>query len=237
MELLKQFNAELATKVTELQGRVADLEERLGRNPRNSSMPPSAELFTKPPTPSRAERRAAAKKQGKQPGAPGKHLAQVADPDVVVHHTPSACTSCGSGLGDAEVVGTERRQVFELPRIRLVVTEHVAERRRCRCGSTTKATFPRDAIAPACYGPSVRSLAAYLAVHQHLPMDRMAQLFADVLAAPVAVGALASMVTEAADATGPFLSAARQLLRDAPTVHFDETGGRVTIPPLAGHLE
>jgi len=228
MELLKQFNAELATKVTELQGRVADLEERLGRNPRNSSMPPSAELFTKPPTPSRAERRAAAKKQGKQPGAPGKHLAQVADPDVVVHHTPSACTSCGSGLGDAEVVGTERRQVFELPRIRLVVTEHVAERRRCRCGSTTKATFPRDAIAPACYGPSVRSLAAYLAVHQHLPMDRMAQLFADVLAAPVSVGALASMVTEAADATGPFLSAARQLLRDAPTVHFDETGGRAT---------
>ncbi len=56
-------------------------EERLGRNPRNSSMPPSAEGFSKPPAPSRAERRAAGRKQGKQPGAPGKHLAQVADPD------------------------------------------------------------------------------------------------------------------------------------------------------------
>jgi len=129
-------------------------------------------------------------------------------------------------LEDAEVVDTERRQVFELPEIRLVVTEHIAERRRCRCGCTTKAAFPRAAIAPACYGPSVRALAAYLAVHQHLPMDRMAQLFSDVLAAPVSVGALAQMITEAADATKPFLGATRNLLREAPAVHFDETGGR-----------
>ena len=228
MELVTKFNAELATKVTELQGRVADLEERLGRNPRNSSMPPSAEGFSKPPSPSRAERRAAARKQGKQPGAPGKHLAQVADPDHVVHHAPPSCSSCGSGLEDAEVVDAERRQIFELPEIRLVVTEHIAERRRCRCGCTTKAEFPRAAIAPACYGPSVRALAAYLAVHQHLPMDRMAQLFSDVLQAPVSVGALAQMVTEAAAGTGPFLESTRLLLHDAPVVHFDETGGRAT---------
>ena len=30
-----------------------------------------------------AERRAAGRKQGEQPGAPGTHLAQVADPDVI----------------------------------------------------------------------------------------------------------------------------------------------------------
>jgi len=215
-----------ASEIAELRRRVADLEERLGRTPRNSSMPPSAELFTKPPAPSRAERRAAGRKQGKQPGAPGKHLAQVADPDVVVTHAPEACSSCGSGLEDAEVVDVESRQVFDLPEIRLFVTEHMAERRRCSCGATTKASFPPVATAPACYGPGIRALAAYLAVHQHLPADRMAQLFADVLGAPVSVGALAQMVTEAAEATGPFLDATRALLRDAPAVHFDETGAR-----------
>jgi len=216
----------LRAQVSMLESKLADLEERLGRNPRNSSMPPSAEGFSKPPSPSRAERRAASRKQGKQPGAPGKHLAQVVDPDHVIHHAPSSCSSCGSGLDDAEVVGTERRQVFDLPEIRLVVTEHVSERRRCRCGCTTKAIFPRAAIAPACYGPGIRALAAYLAVHQHLPMDRMAQLFSDVLSAPVSVGALAQMVAEAADATTPFLEATRDLLHDVPVVHFDETGGR-----------
>lgn len=215
-----------AAEIAELKRRVADLEERLGRTPRSSSMPPSAELFTKPPAPSRAERRAAARKQGKQPGAPGKHLAQVADPDVVVTHAPETCSSCGSGLEDAEVVGVEPRQVFDLPEIRLFVTEHMAEKRRCSCGATTKASFPPVATAPACYGPGIRALAAYLAVHQHLPADRMAQLFADVLGAPVSVGALAQMVTEAAEATAPFLDTNRALLRDAPAVHFDETGAR-----------
>jgi len=213
-------------EIAALRAEVADLRERLGRNPRNSSMPPSAEGFSKPPAPSRAERRAQARKQGKQPGAPGKDLAQVADPDQVIHHAPPSCSSCGSELDDAVVVSTERRQVFELPEIGLVVTEYIAERRRCRCGCTTKAPFPSVATAPACYGPGIRALAAYLAVHQHLPFDRMAQLFSDVLGAPVSVGALAQMVTEAAVATKPFLDVTRNLLHDARVVHFDETGGR-----------
>jgi len=212
--------------VAMLESKLADFEERLNRNPRNSSMPPSAEGFSKPPAPSRAERRAAGRKQGKQPGAPGKHLAQVERPDRLISHAPPSCTSCGSDLDDAEVVGTERRQVFDLPEIRLHVTEHVAERRRCRCGCTTKAEFPRAATAPACYGPGIRALAAYLAVHQHLPVDRMAQLFSDVLSAPVSTGALSQMVAEAAEHTGSFTDAVRRLLRRADAVHFDETGGR-----------
>lgn len=64
-------NALLRAQVSMLESKLADLEERLGRNPRNSSMPPSAEGLSKPPSPSRAERRAVARKQGKQPGAPG----------------------------------------------------------------------------------------------------------------------------------------------------------------------
>ena len=55
-----------AAEIAELRARLADLEERLGRTPRNSSMPPSAEGLTKPP--SRAQRRAAAKaKPGSNP--------------------------------------------------------------------------------------------------------------------------------------------------------------------------
>lgn len=215
-----------AARLAELQSRIADLEERLGRNPRNSSMPPSAEGLSKPSAPSRAERRAAKRKPGKQPGTEGKHLAQVAEPDEVLRHAPVSCQSCGADLADVAVVSTERRQVFDLPEIAMYVTEHVVERRRCTCGCETKAAFPLAATAPACYGPGVRALAVYLAVHQHLPFDRMAQLFADVLHQEVSVGALAQMVTEAADATEPFLEHVRVLCRHADAVHFDETGGR-----------
>ena len=129
--------------------RLADLEQRLGKNPRNSSMPPSAEGLSKPPAPNRAERRAAKRRPGKQPGTEGKHLAQVADPSAVATH---AAGSVHGGVAptssDAEVIGVERRQVFELPEVKAFVTEHRMERRRCVCGCETKAPPQCETKAP-----------------------------------------------------------------------------------------
>jgi transposase len=188
-------------------------------------MPASAEGLSKPPN--RAQRRAAERRAGKQPGSDGKHLAQVADPDEVVTHRPGTCTGCGGELADAEVVCTERRQVFDVPDICVLVVEHISELRRYRYGCETKAIFPAEATAPAAYGHGVRALASYLAVHQHLPYKRMAELFSDLLGIEISVGALAQMVAEAGELTEPFTDEVRCLLRQADAVHFDETGGRV----------
>lgn len=191
-------------------------------------MPPSQEGLSKPPAKNRAQRRTEQRRQGKQPGTEGKYLAQVADPDEVVVHDPISCPDCGSELSDAELLGEEVRQVFDLPKMGPYVTEHRLKRRRCRCGAVVKAEAPREATAPSCYGPGVRALACYLAVFQHLPYDRMAQLLKDVFGIEVSTGALATMVAEGGGALGLFLDAVRDLLADAPAVHFDETGGRVT---------
>jgi len=78
-----------------------------------------------------------------------------------------------------------------------------------------KAAIPANATAPACYGPGVRALASYFAVHQHLPYDRMAQLFGDVLCMEVSTGALVQMVTEAGASLGLFQDVVRDLLQDA----------------------
>jgi len=219
--------AEQAATIAELQARLSDLEQRIRRNPRNSSMPPSAEGFAKPPAPNRAARRAAKRRPGKQPGSEGNYLAQVGNPDVVVVHAPKDCDECGADLSRAEVLSTERRQVFDLPKVRAVVTEHRIERRRCSCGFATKAHVPRLATAPACYGAGVRALACYLAVYQHLPYDRMAKLFADAFSIEVSTGALTKMVADAGQGLSGFTDAVRDQLQGAPLVHFDETGGRV----------
>jgi len=133
--------AALEARISQLDGHVVELQARLRAN---SSKPPSADGLAKgPPKPSRAARRAAARrKPGGQAGAPGAHLAQVEYPDVVVVHAPGRCGRCGGELADAPMVGAEVRQVHDLPQCGLLVTEHRAERRRCGCGAVTAAAFP-----------------------------------------------------------------------------------------------
>ena len=124
-------------------------------------------------------------------------------PTRCVTHRPRRCPGCEGDLSEAEIVSVERRQVFEVPRTRAHVTEHQLVKLRCSCGAETKAPAPSEATAPACYGPGVRALAVYLSVYQHVPYDRLAEIFADVLAMPVSVGAIKAMVAEAGSGLGP----------------------------------
>ncbi len=67
---LQAENAELRALLVRLQSQVADLEGQLGKHSGNSSKPPSSDTNTQRAANnlSRAQRRAAARKQGKQPG-------------------------------------------------------------------------------------------------------------------------------------------------------------------------
>jgi transposase len=142
---LRVVNAGLVERVKVLEeqlvvvlGKVAELEKLLGRNSSNSSKPPSSDAGSdktaRPQNANRAARRALGRKQGKQPGTQGHTLERVADPDVVVTHSPSTCRSCSGSLRDAPVVGVSARQVFDVPDPTVVVSEHRAEKRRCACG-------------------------------------------------------------------------------------------------------
>jgi len=226
-----QLQADLAQRIAEIEAlrdRIAQLETELNRNSENSSKPPSADPLK--PRQSRSERRAATRaagrKQGKQPGAPGANLARRV-PDETINHAPVCCGSCGDDLAGAEVVGEVRRQVLEIPEIRVRVTDHVAERRRCACGHETVATFPPEARAPVCWGPEVRALAIYLMDRQHLPLERTAELLGELLDAPVSTGWLCAVQQEAAGKLAGFIITLKDRLGEAPVVHADETGTRV----------
>jgi transposase len=218
--------ADQAREIGALQAQVADLQRRLGKDSSNSSKPPSSDGLAKPPTPPR-QRHPGQRRPGKQPGAPGAHLAPVDHPDQVVVHRPAWCGGCGADLTLAPVVGVQARQVFDVPTIGLQVVEHRAEQRACRCGQVTAAGFPEQVAAPAGYGPAMRALGAYLLVRQHLPVARAAELLADVVGAPCSTGWLAGLTTQAAEGLEGFAAQARRVLATSQVVHVDETGARV----------
>lgn len=214
----------LEGEIAELRVEVAELKRRLSQNSRNSSRPPSSDGLSKPPV--KSLRRPSGRKPGGQQGHPGGHLEQVAVPDRVIEHVPVLCAGCDGDLGDGVDVGHRTRQVFDLPQIRLQVTEHRAQTRRCGCGHETTAAFPEQVSAPAVYGPRVRALGIYLVGYQHLPYARAAALLSDWLGAPVSPGSLVAFMTAGAEDLGPFLDDVHAQIIGSEVVHFDETGAR-----------
>ncbi|MDQ2791791.1 MAG: IS66 family transposase zinc-finger binding domain-containing protein [Actinomycetota bacterium] len=65
-----------------------------------------------------------------------------------MRHEPGPCGGCGADLVDAPEVGVERRQVFDLPPMRVRVTKHRLIARRCTCEATTCGTAPAGVTAP-----------------------------------------------------------------------------------------
>jgi len=238
IEVLRAENAQQADEIERLTRKVSELEQRLNQGSKNSSLPPSSDSPRQQAeaTKTRSDRRAAAKakrkgeverRRGKQPGAPGQNLAMKAVPDKVVTHEPAACSSCGEDLSAIEEEGIERRQVFDTPDPIIVSTEHRSVKKRCTCGKLNAGVFPKEASAPASYGPNVRAAALYLLFGQHLSVERTADAMSTMLGAEVSTGFVASLAKEAAGGLGGFIDLIRRRLTSSFLVHADETSDQV----------
>jgi transposase len=218
--------AQLQAEVAALRAENAELKRRLGMNSRNSSRPPSSDSPFIKPVP-KSLRRRSGRKPGGQPGHPGSTLAQVADPDEIWRHEPGPCEDCGADLDGAAQVGVERRQVFDLPPIRVRVTEHQLITRRCGCGTTTCGAAPEGVAAPVQYGPRIAAIIVYLYVGQFLSKKRTAQALAELFGTPVSEATVVTMTGRAAAGLTGFLDQVADRLAAAEVVGFDETGLRV----------
>lgn len=233
---LKTIIEAQAALITELRSRLEELQSRLEADSDTTSLPPSRD---------RTDRRArraeqakarrqerkdaqAARRPGKQPGAPGSTLCR-RTPNHTVPHRPTICPGCGGGLQDAEEVATATRQVLEIPEPALVATDHVVLTLRCCCGALARGEFPPEATGPVCWGPRARAVAAYLLAFQHGPLERTGEAMADLFAAPMGEGTLAGLLPEAAGRLGEFMDRVAEGIRIAPVVHADETTVRVGV--------
>lgn len=209
-----------------LEERVRRLERQASRNSGNSSMPPATDDLpgrTKP-APRRAKN--SGRRRGKQKGAKGSALGWVAVPDESVPHRPQGCCGCGDDLADARDVGIERsHQVHDLPEVHITVWQHDVYRVRCGCGAEHVGRLPDEVSpAPSSYGPNLKSLAVYLLIYQHVPVQRCVQLIADLTGGTgPSDGFVHGMLTRCATAVADVVAAIKTLITLAHVVGFDET--------------
>jgi len=89
----------------------------------------------------------------------------------------------------------ERRQVHDLPEIRLQVTQHHVEEICCpHCCAVTRGSFPPEVSAPVQYGPRVRGWAVYLNQYELVPMERTRQILMQGLGCSISQGTLTNWV-------------------------------------------
>ena len=222
---LEAENALLREHVRVLADRVHELEARLAKDSHNSSKPPSSDGIARK---TKSLRRRSGKKLGGQIGHRGETLRLVATPGAVVEHRPTICSGCQTPLSaEASVLVRERRQVQELPPIRLHVTEHQALHLRCPvCQAVTAGRFPAEVPSRVQYGPRLRALTVYLVEQQLVPYGRVRELLADLVGAALSVGTLVEWVSQAAATLEPVEAQIKAALGRAPVLHSDETGVR-----------
>ena len=216
----------LMALVQKLSRQVQELEGRLRKNSRHSSKPPSSDGLAKKP---KSLRQSSGRKPGGQAGHPGSTLERVANPDVIVEHPlPEHCEGCGASLGMQSARPLEVwRQVFDLLKPVLQVTEHRGLEVQCQCGQLHRSVFPADVSAPVQYGPAIKSTLVYLTQQQLLPMERTTQILSDLYGVKLSAGSVQASIAQAARVLAPAVEQIAAAVSVAPVVHFDETGQRV----------
>jgi len=212
-------------QIVALSARVKDLEDQAKTTSRTSSKPPSSDGYQRPP---RSLRQRSGKTVGGQPGHAGSALSMVAEPDRVIVHSPATCAGCQAALDGVAATGYVRRQVRDLPPLRLEVSEHRAEEKMClRCRHTTTGAFPADVTTTVQYGAGIKALAVYLLTYHLLPYDRTSGLLRDVFGHAPAKGTLQTAVETCAEGLVGVEEQIKDALRQADVLHNDETGVRV----------
>jgi transposase len=217
----------LARELQALHDQLQALQDQLNKNSKNSSKPPSSDGLKKTPR-TKSQRKPGNKKNGGQEGHVGHTLESVEEPDHIELHEVEQCDLCGATLTDVKVEDYQRRQVFDIPPVKIEVTEHQAEIKTCpHCRHTNVASFPPDVTASVQYGSRIRAMAVYQNNYQFVPLERVGDFFEDIFDHRPSEAIILQANAICAENVKPANDAIKELLINAHVVNFDETGLRV----------
>lgn len=194
---------------------VSLLTNRLGRNSKNSSKPPSQDPNRERKTKARGEKR----KPGGQEGHPGTTLQKIKNPHQIEEIKIDRSTI---PPGDYVCEGYESRQVFDM-KLRLCVTEYRCEILKNTAGVQYVAKFPEGVTKAAQYGNEVKAQSVYMSQFQLIPQARVQDYFNDQVGLDVSKGSIGNFNQEAYDLLKPFEVWAKKTLLISPLNHADET--------------
>ena len=218
------FLKTLIDKINDLAIQVEDLKEQISKDSHNSNKPPSSDGPFKKQTKSMRKKGG---KSGGQKGHKGTNLKMSDNPDEIIIIKVKGKCSCGKAKSSSKKAGIEKRQVFDLPKITMKITEYQADIIECDCGQVHSAVFPSNVKVKAQYGNNIKSLSVYLKHYGFLSYERIAEFMKDIVGQNISQGTLVNMVNECAAKLLFSVKKIKEKLTREDVVHFDETGFRI----------
>jgi transposase len=210
----------LQDSIIRMEERILQLEGQSHKDSHNSHIPPSQSK----PLCIKNLREDTGKKPGGQPGHPGKTLEMVDHPTHTITHRVTRCQRCGQDLSDAPISAYERRQIFDIPPIKLEVTEHLVEKKQCSCGHITMASFPETVNAPVQYGINTQTLVSTLAAHGYVTQKRLSETLAFLIDYRVNEATICAIQDKLHDKLAGFEEKSKKHLAQCNLIHNDESG-------------
>jgi transposase len=211
-------------RIQALETEVGRLEERVNRNSRNSSQPPSSDGpgAAKPEHVKEGRHR---HKRGGQAGHPGTQRKLVAIEQVKADYDvkPITCRKCGQALSGNDPA-PDRHQVTEIPPVHVEVYEYRIHTLTCSsCGAKTRAGLPTG-VPQGGFGPRFQAMTALLSGRYHLSKRDTVGIMDDFFQAEVGLGSVPTLEQRTSEALAQPVAEARTYVQVQPAVHGDETG-------------
>jgi transposase len=222
-DLIKKLVAtfsEVIQRVELLERENALLKEQLTLNSSNSSLPSSKDRFKRP----KKDRPSSGRPSGGQLGHAGHHrqMRPTEEADAVVKCVlPSYC-ACG---GEMELDGTyQRHQVYELPEIKLSLTEYQLEKGRCNhCRQTQIASLP-SGVTWGMTGPRLTSFMAILLSKYQLSRRSLQAFLKEHYQFKLSVGTVFNKQRIINAVLETPVAGLLEAMKEGPWLNVDETG-------------
>lgn len=214
----------LLKRVTDLEQKVANLEEQLKRNSSNSSQPPSQDSPDKVNPKKTAKSR---RKRGGQKGHPGAKRPLVPLEFVKESYDikPEQCAHCGISL-TADDQTPYRHQVIEIPSMIAEVTEYRLHTCPCQqCGKQTRGTLPLG-VPTGAFGPRIEAMVGLLSSQYHLSKREIENMMETFFQVSISLGTIPRLEKRCQQAIAPSVTEAQAYVSQQAVVHMDETGWR-----------
>jgi transposase len=169
------------------------------------------------------------RKPGGQKGRKGNTLKMVENPDIIQTHIPEYCSKCGKDISNLSYEFVGKRQIIDIPEIKLQVTEHRIYKKVCSCGHETISDYPPEANAPVCYGGNIESLIGYFHARQYIPFKRMQEILKDIFHVSISQGGIIYLLNKLVKKAEPIYEIIKQkLTASLLPIGADETGVKVS---------